>query len=233
MNAELEIERIKAYIEIQNVMGRYASYHSASRQQETCDLFAKRTPGGKCIFNGDIYDGYQGVENHFLVYMTAAEQDLSGKIYLHEMVSPIIEVAGDAQTAKAQFSSVGCETLNRGEDGKGRVSLWCFTKYHLDFVKEDGRWVIYNLDLHNTFETPFDGPGWGEYPEYVPEGMPPMDIPIDGRTKRPYKSLNMNNRECDLHNLIPTPPLPYDAWDILKDPWEVERVDSKKSHRYD
>ena len=235
MNIELEIERLKAYVEISNIMGLYATYHSASHQPETCNLFAKKTPGGKCIFNGDIYDGYEGVENHYIKYMTGCEKDLGGKIYLHEMVSPIIEVAGDAQTAKAQFSSIGCETLNRGENGEGRVSLWCMTKYRLDFIKEDGRWVIYNLDLHNTFETPFDGPGWGEYPEFRPDPacnpLPECGIPIDGRTKEPYRSLSMKNRECDLHRLIPQPPMPYETWDIFKDPWVVDRVDVKISHR--
>lgn len=235
MNVELEIERLKAYVEIYNIMGLYATYHSASRQQETCDLFAKKTPGGKCIFNGDIYDGYEGVKNHYIEYMTGCEQDLSGKIYLHEMVSPIIQVAGDAQTAKAQFSSIGCETLNRGENGEGRVSLWCMTKYRLDFIKEDGKWVIYNLDLHNTFETPFDGPGWGEYPEFRPDPacnpLPACGIPIDGRTKEPYRSLSMKNRECDLHRLVPMPPLPYETWDYINDPWVVERVDTTVSHR--
>ncbi len=235
MNIELEIERLKAYVEISNLIGLYATYHSASRQPETCNLFAKKTPGGKCIFNGDIYDGYEGVENHFIKYMTGAEEDLSGKIYMHEMMSPIIEVAGDCQSAKAQFSSIGCETLNRGENGEGRVSIWDMCKYRFDLIKEDGRWVIYNMDLHNVFETPFDGPGWGEYPEFRPDPncnpLPACGIPIDGRTVRPYKCLSMNSRECDLHQLFPEPPLPYESWDPVKEPWVVERVDVKESHR--
>ena len=122
-------------------------------------------------------------------------------------------------------------------DGKNAVGErdGVVRKIRLDFIKEDGRWVIYNLDLHNTFETPFDGPGWGEYPEFRPDPacnpLPECGIPIDGRTNEPYRSLSMKNRECDLHRLIPQPPMPYETWDIFKDPWVVDRVDVKVSHR--
>ena len=235
MNIELEIERLKSYVEIMNIIGLYATYHSASRQQETCDLFAKKTPGGVIIYNGDVYEGYQGVENHFIKYMTESEVDLSGKIYMHEMMSPIIEVAADGQTAKAQTTSIGCESLCRGENGEGRVSIWDMCKYRFDFIKEDGKWVIYNLDLHNVFETPFDGPGWGEMPVFRPDPncnpLPPSGIPIDGRTVRPYHMLSMKNRECDLHQLFPEPPLPYESWDYVNNPWKVDWIRTNVSHR--
>ncbi len=96
--------------------------------------------------------------------MKDAEKDLTGKLYLHEVVSPIIEVAQDAQTAKAQFSSIGYETAYGPSDTL--ISLWSWDKYRVDFVHEDGEWKIYNLDFHTTFLTSYDGKGWTEEPDY-------------------------------------------------------------------
>lgn len=228
----LEVERLRAYVETANLIGRYQSFHSASRQAETVELFAKETPGGKLVFNGDIYEGFEGVKNHYLVLMAAMEQDLTGKLYLHEVVSPIIEVAGDAQTVKAQFSSIGCETGVKADGTK--LSAWSFAKYRFDLIKENGRWVIYNLDLHDTFLTPFDGPGWGEIGHIAPHEMfanegskelTDWDPPIDGKAKTPYRTLNNESADCDIHDLFPAPPQPYASWDPINDPWVVERAE--------
>lgn len=223
----LRIERLEAVVEIQNIMSRYQSYHSASNQEKTVELFAKKTPGGKCIFRGAIYEGYEGVKNHFLVWMKEAEKDLTGKLYLHEVVSPIIEVAQDEQTAKARFSSIGCETAYGPNNTL--MSLWSWDKYRVDFVKEDGEWKIYNLDFHTTFLTPYEGKGWTEEPDYdVVKYLPPGTFDesknkVDGFTSVEYKALSLTSPDCDIHNLIPEPPLPYDTWDIDNDPWIVER----------
>jgi hypothetical protein len=225
---QLRIERLEATIQIQNIMSKYQSYHSASDQEKTVELFAKKTPGGKCIFRGAIYEGYEGVKNHFLVWMKEAEKDLRGKLYLHEVVSPIIEVAKDAQTAKAQFSSIGCETAFGPNNTL--MSLWSWDKYHVDFIKEDGEWKIYNLDFHTTFLTHYDGKGWTEEPDYdMTKYLPPNAFDFskrkeDGFAATPYKALSLTSRDCDIHNLIPEPPLPYDTWDVLKDPWVVEKT---------
>jgi len=228
---QLRIERLEAAVQIQNIMSRYQSYHSASDQEKTVELFAKKTPGGKLIFRGAIYEGYEGVKNHFLVWMTEAEKDLTGKLYLHEVVSPIIEVAKDAQTAKAQFSSIGCETAFGPNNTL--MSLWSWDKYHVDFVREDGEWKIYNLDFHTTFLTPYEGKGWTEEPEYNMAKYVPADAfdiskrKEDGQTAVPYKALSLTSPDCDIHDLIPEPPLPYDTWDVINDPWVVEKASSE------
>lgn len=225
----LEVKRTQAYIQIQNLIGRYEALHSASRQAETCELFAKKTPGGKLIFNGHIYKGYEGVKLHYLGFMADAEQDLSGKIYAHEVMTPVIEVAGDAQTAKATFATFGFETGTKA-DGT-RLSCWTYGRYAADFIIEDGKWVIYNLDFHTYFNTPFDGPGWGEKPDVpMPEffaGEPEMLAYVPkhhGDTKVPYKPMARDTADFDIHNMIPAPPQSYDTWDPVHDPWVVEEA---------
>ena len=158
------IQRMEAVNEITNVLGRYVTYHSASRQEETVELFCRHTPGIRLIFNGHIYDGWEGVLRHFIYRMANAEEDLSGRLYWHDVLSPVIEVAEDAQSAKCIVSTHGAET---GWNADGSLkSLWSWGKYRFDFLKEDGKWKIYRLEFHQCMNTPYEGKGWVEEPCY-------------------------------------------------------------------
>jgi len=213
---QLRIDRLEAVVQIQNLLGKYVSLHSASRQEETCELFAKKTPGMRCVFNGNIYEGVKGLERHFLGLLKESEKDLRGRLFLHDLLTPVIEVAADGQSAKTLFSTHGCETLLR-EDGS-RQSLWSYGKYRFDFVKEDGVWKIYRLYLHGTFNTPYEGLGWShdpfpvEHANHQISNWDPRWAP-DGRTKIPTKAFTIEETGCDIHNMIPAPPEPYETWD--------------------
>lgn len=216
------IERMEAANACQNVIGRYITYHSASNQEETIKCFCRHTPGIRLIFNGHIYDGWEGVLRHFVGRMANAEEDLSGRVYWHDVVSPVIEVAGDAQSAKCIFSTHGAET---GWNADGSLkSLWSWGKYRFDFLKEDGEWRIYRLEFHQCLNTPFEGKGWVEEPCYDIIGTAPQALKDSTEanpqcqphrvTKKPYLPLSTTTPECDLHNMNPAPPLPYDTYDF-------------------
>ena len=104
------------------------------------------------MFTNAVYNGYEGVRDHFVRHMGDNEHDLTGRLYLHEMVTPLIEVAGDAQTAKC----IDWHHRLRDRPGKeeGNVSLWSFARYRFDFAKEDGAWKIWHQHLYITFLTP-------------------------------------------------------------------------------
>lgn len=214
------IERMEAVNEITNLLGRYVTYHSASRQEETVELFCRNTPGIRLIFNGHIYDGWEGVLRHFIYRMTNAEEDLSGRIYWHDVVSPVIEVAADAQSAKCIVSTHGAET-GWNPDGSLK-SLWSWGKYRFDFLKEDGAWKIYRMEFHQCMNTPYEGKGWVEEPCYDLIGNAPAELrenePENCKphrvTKKPYLPLSTKTPDCDLHHMNPAPPEPYDTYDF-------------------
>ncbi len=214
------IQRMEAVNEITNVLGRYVTYHSASRQEETVELFCRHTPGIRLIFNGHIYDGWEGVLRHFIYRMANAEEDLSGRLYWHDVLSPVIEVAEDAQSAKCIVSTHGAET---GWNADGSLkSLWSWGKYRFDFLKEDGKWRIYRLEFHQCMNTPYEGKGWVEEPCYDLIGTAPAELrdnePENCKphrvTKKPYLPLSVDTPDCDLHNLNPAPPEPYATYDF-------------------
>jgi hypothetical protein len=124
-------------------------------------------------------------------------------MFFHELLSPIIEVAGDAQTAKAQWDAIGGEVFKKADGTKATV--WDVDRYHVDFIKEDGNWVIYNLDWHPVFMTPFDSPGWGAKPTVsMGEFFSGIDAKLapkpvrDGCTKVPYRRLATDNNKLTL-----------------------------------
>ena len=214
------IRRMEAVREIENVMSRYVNYHTASMQQETCELFCHHTPGTRLIFNGAIFDEWEGVERHFLRRMANAEEDLSGRLYWHDVVSPLIEVAADGLSAKCVVSTHGAET-GWNKDGSLKA-LWSWGKYRFDFLKEDGVWRIYRLEFHQCMNTPYEGKGWveepcydliGNAPDFLKNGTPPDCMP-NRRVKTPYQPLRLDTPECDVHNLRPSLPEPYDTYDF-------------------
>ncbi|MGI5971252.1 MAG: nuclear transport factor 2 family protein [Oscillospiraceae bacterium] len=213
------IERLEAVNAIQNIIARYTALHAASRQEETCELFCKKTPGTYWMVGNAVYNGHQGVRDHFVHHMGDNEKDLTGRLYLHEMVTPLIEVAGDCQTAKCLINTMGCET-GPGET-EGNVSLWAFSRYRWNFAKEDGEWKIWNMRLYITFLTPFAGGGWTETPYYpIHEVAVKRGLAKPGTNYVTYfapgeemKPFSITSPDCDIHNLIPEPPKPYWTWD--------------------
>ena len=123
---------------------------------------------------------------------------------------------------KAYFSSLGFETLVM-PDGR-RKSLWSFCKFRFGFVKEDGEWKIYRFDMHGTFNTPFDGPGWSEQPYLIgfanmdvdnsdPKWAPNAVINRDENGNPLYVTLRTDTPYCDIHNFQPEFIKPYETWD--------------------
>ena len=75
----------------------------------------------------------------------------AGVLHMHAMLTPVIEIAGDGKTAKGVWDSFGPNITNPDQ-----VGSWLWTKYGVDFVKEDGVWKIWHLQVNPIFNTPYD-----------------------------------------------------------------------------
>ncbi len=221
-DTELQLARHQSVIEIQNLMCKYENLHSSHRWKEQEECFALKTPGVRAIFNGNVYEGAEGIRHHYTGLLQASEQGLFGRIYAHELLTPAIEVAADNESAKAYYSSLGFETLVL-PDGE-KKSLWSFCKFRFGFIKEDGEWKIYRMDMHGTFNTPFDGKGWAQQPYLIgfsstdvdnwdPRWAPNAFIDRDEEGHPLYVTLQTDTPYCDLHNFQPEFIRPYFTWD--------------------
>lgn len=204
---EERIQRLEDIHEIQNVFGKYEYFHTADMQEETVELYAKKTPGVSAeIANWGVYEGFEGIKRLFLgLHRQGGKQALIGSMHMHTLTTPVIEVAGDGKTAKAVWISPGHETMAAAGEFK---ALWAWLKYGVDFVKEDGKWKIWHSHVYPIFMTPYEK-SWADAP---PSTSAPRKVPDELKPDRPTTYLweYATNR---VYENVPAPPEPYETWD--------------------
>lgn len=212
---ERRVERMEAINAILNLMGWYQSLHSANKKyiREKDDEFlshwAKNAPN-TFLEVGPMgrWEGYDGIERHTR-HMGQMEEDMTGRFFEHHITTPMIEVAGDAQTAKAIFFSPGIET-HPGPDGKP-IPMWCWGRYRADFIKEDGVWKFWRVRFHVHFNTPYQGGGWVETPNAAVELPEDEDVfHSDIQTKMVLYAPDRD--DFDVLKMVPAPFGPYETY---------------------
>jgi hypothetical protein len=168
MTLEQRLARIEAYIDVQNLMSKYAFYHTANLQQECMDLFALDTADTWAEMTWGRYCGREGIEKLYPLFHGWIDGDKKGRMHMHTPAQPYIEVAGDCKTARGIWVAPGHETtpFMRG----GIEAMWCWMKYDCDFIVENGEWKFWHMRTPGIFMTPYDKP-WTEPPGPPPPGV--------------------------------------------------------------
>ena len=166
---------------VQNVMGLHELYgapgpgYPRGRHDKEIELiWAHKTPGMTFSENSGTYKGDVnmikklygdsaggGSEGGAASTKTPYEEggpipaaaSGTGSFNERTLETPIIEIAGDGQTAKGWWYTIGWSALVK--DGKG-YAKWGFERYGVDFVKEDGEWKIWHFHVYNDFDAPFE-----------------------------------------------------------------------------
>ena len=177
------IERLEAAQACRNLMGKYSYYHTAFRNKEYVELWANRDD---CYYRFPFgeYRGIEAIRHCYLVEHgdrtdPGMDQRLKGMLMMHEMDTEVLEVAEDGQTAKGCWISPGHETvpaknLKDGEEPHGDAN-WCWGKYEVESIKDNGQWKIWHMILYPLFKTSFYK-SWGEpgAESLKPRAMNPM-----------------------------------------------------------
>lgn len=205
----LRIERLEAAQAVQNVMSTYEYLHSAYRNGDIPELFADvedlliEMPAG-------IWRGRDAAYRCFGVTFEKelTKPDRSGELVEHTLTTPIIEVAGDGQTAKAVWNSPGHETHRFfWVEGSPRYEFWYWCTYAVDFLKTDDGWKIWHLHVYQTWAS--------EVGKRVfdPDAAPP-EPPIPNGPGRPDEPISLQTKYSlsRAPELIPVPPKPYDTY---------------------
>jgi hypothetical protein len=202
---EERIQRLEDLEEIKNLMGRYVYLHTATQHKETADMFAKHTPGVKAeIGPWGVYEGNAGIQRLYVGVHTRGDGDRLGRMYMHTLTTPVVEVAGDGKTAKGLWISPGLET--HPVNGKLQA-FWVWVKYAVDFVKEDGNWKFWHKHVHGLLYTSYEK-SWVEYKN---ERASSPDLPDDLKADRPSTYFWEYTPTSKTEN-IPAPPEPYETW---------------------
>lgn len=208
------IERLEAAQACRNLMGKYSYYHTAFRNKEYVELWANRDD---CYYRFPFgeYRGIEAIRHCYLVEHgdrtdPGMDQRLKGMLMMHEMDTEVLEVAEDGQTAKGCWISPGHETvpakdLKDGEEPHGDAN-WCWGKYEVEFIKDNGQWKIWHMILYPLFKTSFYK-SWGRARRGISEarGHESYDRPEKSRL------LGLRHR-CGLSRDDPEPPVPYQSY---------------------
>lgn len=164
-----KLARTQARGEIENVWSRYQYLHTAFRDEEIIrDLWVK--PGTAGISaqytNTGIYNTWDSVMEYHRNRPTPA-----GKLLVHFITTPLVEVAEDGETAKGMWIVAGVESgLSDPEvaarapasffeaglvNGKKAWTHWVQIRYGLDFLKQDGEWRIWHFRCVEISRAPF------------------------------------------------------------------------------
>ncbi len=170
--SEERLQRLEAYMEISNLMGRYAHWHVPGLRTEQASLFSTRDDTFAEMLWGRYY-GKSGIDRLYPGLHVAAVPHPEGHMCIHSMQTPVIEVAEDLQTAKGLWMSPGVMT-NSNPDGS-LVGKWCWIKYAADFILEDGVWKIWHLRTPGMFQCDFHKSWVEEGPHEVPDPQEVQD----------------------------------------------------------
>ena len=202
--AEEKIQRAYDMIQIKNVMARHAFYHAASRHDiEMETLWAHNAPNVSWGNSGGFQIGRDVVWS-FYVKPHIGKASAPGEIFMHTLTTPLVEIAGDGQTAQAMWYTPGF-TTGRGFDAAPDAPIkgeWMYERYAIDFIKEDGEWKIWHFFVGTDFS-------FEAGTEYAEREMPPM-----GERKPEYGVLRVPNLYTSKYGWDPYPhfPQPYETW---------------------
>lgn len=155
-------DRWEDILAIRNLVGRRSWLTLLVKDQGVFDeMWSKNEP---CLgFNSGYYKGYEAVSGYFsalrelgvkraALAKKAYPDELGGKsaveligvgaLHFNNVTTPLIELAGDRQTAKGLFylmdSSIDYQA-------SGREANMSWGRLGVDFIKEDGRWKIRHM----------------------------------------------------------------------------------------
>ena len=151
---EEKIQRAYDMIQIKNVMARHAFYHAANRHDiEMETLWAHKAPNVSWGNSGGFQIGRDVVWS-FYAAPHVGHGMKPGETQVHTLTTPLIEIAGDGQTAQAMWYTPGYICGHGGPMDPDDAPLdgqWMYERYAIDFIKEDGEWKIWHFFVGTDF----------------------------------------------------------------------------------
>lgn len=230
-NLQSLAQRAQDRASVENLFSTYMALHNAFRDPEIVPLWAKKgTPGVRAQYsNNGVYTDWDTIMSYH-----AQRPNPPGKLVLHYVTSPIIEVAQDGQTAKGMWTMTGLESgLTTPEAAKGAPDfmyeknvtvdgkkVWMHTvyaKYGVDFIKQDGVWKIWHFHCFEVARAPY-GLGWIPFAAAAQDSPFADDLMYFGEDGKPVMMPKPNEAATIRHNPYRTdrgqtldllPPVPY------------------------
>ncbi|WP_148274829.1 nuclear transport factor 2 family protein [Novosphingobium sp. PP1Y] len=215
---------------VENLFSRYMYLHNAFQDNQIVDLWAKKgTPDIRAQYsNLGVYTNWDSI----ISYHRDRPSPI-GKLLFHYVTTPIIEVAGDGQTAKGLWIVNGLESGLTDPEHAKNMPDWMFEKdmvdgkkvwmhnvylkYGIDFIKQDGQWKIWHFHCFEVARAPY-GMGWIPFAAAAQDDPFNFDLMYMGDDGKPVfmpkpdgpaSVLNNTYRTDTAQKLEARPPEPY------------------------
>jgi hypothetical protein len=188
------------YLEIWKLQSLYSHLYYIGRRSEIPGLFAQKTPGVTLeMEDSGVYEGLESV-TRFWNTVLGGDKIGAGHLAIHMTVNPVIEIDRERTRARAIWHSHGYCSL---ADGASSLKQFlCLGKYDMEYVKEDGRWMILKFGYRQAFMCPYEQ-GWVQEPVASSIAGSPDNRPDKPTTSyMPYSRYRINVMQ-------PPPPEPY------------------------
>lgn len=170
---------------IKNLMGKYANIVLLNREEEVFSRFWSANEP-TLAFNDGVYRGAAAIEGYYdacrrrnalvaellqkrfpdrLGGLSEEEIYGIGPFKVMPMYCPIIEVAGDSQTAKGLWY---CQGAKNDVETCGPRARWTLGWFAVDFLREDDGWKIWHMQYVNDVDCTC-GQSWGREPVPYPD----------------------------------------------------------------
>lgn len=159
--------------QIENLFSRYMYLHNAFQDAQIIPLWAREgTPGMAAEYsNLGRYTTYDSIMEYH-----RNRPNPTGKLIFHELSTPVIEIAGDGQTAKGMWIMTGLESGLTEPEYAAQMPDWMhvpdvmvdgrrvwmhnvYAKYGIDFIRQDGEWRIWHFRCFEVARAPYNM-GW-------------------------------------------------------------------------
>ena len=156
------LERQQSRTDIMNLMGRSQYYHTGGQMSRIGrELFAWWLPDARCE-SGPL--GVFGAKKSLEFFDAMTELFTGGTgachpglLEIHQITTPVLEVAEDNQTAKGMWMSTGAILMLHDEGAdEGRSFTWDSGKYAVDFIRTKQGWRVWHLHVCDLWRTDFD-----------------------------------------------------------------------------
>ncbi len=158
---EQGLARERSFHEICNLMGRYQYYHTGGQMSRIGrELFAWQEPDAHCEYGPlGVFGPEKSLEFFDIMtekFTNGEAKCLPGLLEIHQITTPLLEIAGDGQTAKGIWMSTGAILMMKDSQSETGCSFtWDTGKYAVDFLHTDEGWKIWHLHVCDMWQADF------------------------------------------------------------------------------
>lgn len=231
-------KRFECLRECKNLMGKYVSSLLLNWEGKVFESFWSRRDDVSLGFNDGYYVGSVAVSGYFSAVKdaTALKGKLLQKVFPDQLgklsdgelfgvgpfeakplLSPVIKIAGDFETARGVWMVQGADTDIKA---CGPVTYWTWGVYCVDFICEDGDWKLWHM-LYLEDINHLAGQDWTE-PEAAYPDLPEFAELKDSKIPEPTVKVTVRQYY--------TPDRPFTPWPKL--PVEYETFSESSSYGY-